>query len=314
MKKVLALVLALMLCISLIPMASAEGPIKVAIMVSTVTHGWVGGVAYHAEAYAKELAAAGTIEYKMYTSGNAEEMSAQFDEAKLWGAQALVIAPQWVGMEVAAQAAIDEGLAVVAFDMDIPANGIYKVTGDNESMGVAGAEYIVEKIGTTGKVATIEVPSSGSINELRLKGFMETMAKIAPDVEILHYSAPSFAAADGLTVTADILTANPQLDAIFSEDDETSIGALQAIADAGRTDIKAITGGGGAQTYFAQIKERTDVAASSALYSPLMIKDCINVAIAAVNGESVEPVTVIPSQIVRAENVDEYIDPANTIY
>jgi len=314
MKKILALVLALVLCLGM-TMAQAEAaPIKVAIMVSTVTHGWVGGVAYHADAYAKELTEAGVIEYKVYTSSNAEEMTTQFDEAKLWGAQALVIAPQWVGMEVAAQAAIDEGLVVVAFDMDIPAEGIYKVTGDNESMGVAGAEYIVEKIGTTGKVATIEVPSSGSINELRLKGFMETMAKIAPDVEILHYSAPSFAAEEGMKVTADILTANPELDAIFSEDDESSIGALQAIADAGRTDIKAITGGGGAQTYFALIKERTDVAASSALYSPLMIKDCLDVAVKVVNGETVEPVVVIPSQIVRAENVDEYIDPANTIY
>ena len=314
MKKILALVLALMMCLGM-TMAQAEAaPIKVAIMVSTVTHGWVGGVAYHADAYAKELTEAGVIEYKTYTSSNAEEMTTQFDEAKLWGAQALVIAPQWTGMEVAAQAAIDEGPAVVAFDMDIPAEGIYKVTGDNESMGVAGAEYIVEKIGTTGKVATIEVPSSGSINELRLKGFMETMAKIAPEVEILHYSAPSFAAEEGMKVTADILTANPQLDAIFSEDDESSIGALQAIADAGRTDIKAITGGGGAQSYFALIKERTDVAASSALYSPLMIKDCIDVAIKVVNGETVEPVIVVPSQIVRAENVDEYIDPANTIY
>jgi len=314
MKKILALVLALVLCLGM-TMAQAEAaPVKVGIMVPVSTHAWVSGIAYHAAAYAKELEAAGTIEYKLYTSSNAEEMTTQIDEAKLWGAQALVIAPQWTGMEVAAQIAIDEGLVVVAFDMDIPANGIYKVTGDNESMGVAGAEYIVEKIGTTGKVATIEVPSSGSINELRLKGFMETMAKIAPDVEILHYSAPSFAAEEGMKVTADILTANPELDAIFSEDDESSIGALQAIADAGRTDIKAITGGGGAQTYFALIKERTDVAASSALYSPLMIKDCLDVAVKVVNGETVEPVVVIPSQIVRAENVDEYIDPANTVY
>jgi len=313
-KKILALVLALVMCLGM-TMAQAEtAPVKVAIMVSSVTHGWVGGVAYHAEAYAKELAAAGAIEYKMYTSSNAEEMTTQFDEAKLWGAQAMVIQPQWTGMEVAAQAAIDEGIVVVAFDMDIPANGIYKVTGDNEGMGVKGAEYIVEKIGTTGKVATIEVPSAGSVNELRMKGFMETMAKIAPEVEILHYSAPSFAAADGLTVTADILTANPELDAIYSLDDESSIGALQAIADAGRTDIKAITGGGGAQTYFALIKERTDVAASSALYSPLMIKDCFDVALAVIKGEAFEPVVVIPSTIVRAENVDEYIDPANTIY
>ena len=314
MKKILALVLALVLCLGM-TMAQAEAaPVKVGILVPAVTHGWVGGITYNAEQYAKELEAAGKIEYKLFTSSNAEEMTTQIDEVMLWGAQALVIAPQWTGMEVAAQIAIDEGLVVVAFDMDIPAEGIYKVTGDNESMGVAGAEYIVEKIGTTGKVATIEVPSSGSINELRLKGFMETMAKIAPDVEILHYSAPSFAAEEGMKVTADILTANPELDAIFSEDDESSIGALQAIADAGRTDIKAITGGGGAQTYFALIKERTDVAASSALYSPLMIKDCLDVAVKVVNGETVEPVVVIPSQIVRAENVDEYIDPANTIY
>ena len=314
MKKILALVLALVLCLGMVPAQAEAAPVKVGILVPAVTHGWVGGITYNAEQYAKELAAAGKIEYKLYTSSNAEEMTTQIDEAMLWGAQALVIAPQWTGMEVAAQAAIDEGLVVVAFDMDIPAEGIYKVTGDNESMGVAGAEYIVEKIGTTGKVATIEVPSSGSVNELRLKGFMETMAKIAPDVEILHYSAPSFAAEEGMKVTADILTANPELDAIFSEDDESSIGALQAIADAGRTDIKAITGGGGAQTYFALIKERTDVAASSALYSPLMIKDCLDVAIKVVNGETVEPVLVIPSTIVRAENVDEYIDPANTVY
>ena len=33
-------------------------------------------------------------------------------------------------------------------------------------------------------------------------------------------------------------------------DDETSIGALQAIRDAGRTDIKVITGGGGCQEWF----------------------------------------------------------------
>ena len=314
MKKILALVLALVLCLGM-TMAQAEAaPVKVGIMVPVSTHAWVSGIAYHAAAYAKELEAAGTIEYKLYTSSNAEEMTTQIDEAMLWGAQALVIAPQWTGMEVSAQGAIDAGLAVVAFDMDIPAEGIYKVTGDNESMGIKGAEYIVEKIGTTGKVATIEVPSSGSVNELRMKGFMETMAVIAPEVEILHYSAPSFAAADGLTVTADILTANPELDAIYSLDDESSIGALQAIADAGRTDIKAITGGGGCQTYFALIKERTDVAASSALYSPLMIKDCLDVAVKVVNGETVEPVVVIPSTIVRAENVDEYIDPANTIY
>ena len=243
MKKILAIVVALVLCLGMVSLAQAEA-VKIGVLVPAVTHGWVGGITYNAEQYCKELEAAGTIEYKLYTSSNAEEMTTQIDEAMLWGAQALVIAPQWTGMEVAAQAAIDAGITVVAFDMDIPAEGIYKVTGDNESMGVAGAKYIVEKIGTEGTVVALPVPSSGSVSELRMKGFTETMAEIAPNVKIIEY-ATAFTREDGLKDMADILTANAKIDAVFSLDDETSIGALQAIDDAGRTDIKAITGGGG---------------------------------------------------------------------
>ncbi|MBQ2834940.1 MAG: substrate-binding domain-containing protein [Clostridia bacterium] len=287
--------------------------VKLGVLVPAVTHGWVGGITYNADQYCQELAAAGKIEYKLYTSSNAEEMTAQIDEAMLWGAQALVIAPQWTGMEVAAQGAIDAGLTVVAFDMDIPAEGIYKVTGDNESMGVASAKFIVDKIGTEGTVVALPVPPSGSVSELRMKGFNETMAEIAPNVQIVEY-ATAFTREDGLKDMADILTANAKIDAVYSLDDETSIGALQAISDAGRTDIKAITGGGGCQEYFGMIKENTEIAVCSALYSPLMIKDCMDVAIAVVGGETVDAVKVIPSQIVSAENVDEYLDPANTVY
>ena len=313
MKKILAIVVALVLCLGMVSLAQAEA-VKIGVLVPAVTHGWVGGITYNAEQYCKELEAAGTIEYKLYTSSNAEEMTTQIDEAMLWGAQALVIAPQWTGMEVAAQAAIDAGITVVAFDMDIPAEGIYKVTGDNESMGVAGAKYIVEKIGTEGTVVALPVPSSGSVSELRMKGFTETMAEIAPNVKIIEY-ATAFTREDGLKDMADILTANAKIDAVFSLDDETSIGALQAIDDAGRTDIKAITGGGGCQEYFGIIKEKADqIGACSALYSPLMIKDCLDVAVSVLSGEEVEQVKVIPSQIVDATNVDEYLDPENTVY
>jgi ABC-type sugar transport system substrate-binding protein len=105
-KKILALVIALVLCLGMIPFAQAEA-VKLGVLVPAVTHGWVGGITYNAQQYCKELEAAGKIEYKLYTSSNAEEMTTQIDEAMLWGAQALVIAPQWVGMEVAAQAAIN---------------------------------------------------------------------------------------------------------------------------------------------------------------------------------------------------------------
>ena len=312
MKKIIALALAVMMALSLVCVASAENTTyKIGILAPAVTHGWVGGVAYHAEQRCKELA--GEVEYKLYTSTNAEEMTAQLDDLKTWGAQAIVAFPQWEGMEVPIQAAINEGIYVVNFDIDIAAEGVYKVTGDNEGMGVEGAKYIVDKIGTEGIVVALTVPTAGSVNELRMKGFTETMKEIAPNVQIIEY-ASAFTREDGLKDMADILIANPKIDAVFSLDDETSIGALQAIADAGRTDIKAITGGGGCQEYFQIIADSKDINACSALYSPLMVKDAVDAALALLKGETVDAVKVIPTTIVDRTNVDQYLDPNNTVY
>ena len=312
MKNIIALALAVMMALSLVCVASAEKTTyKIGILAPAVTHGWVGGVAYHAEQRCKELA--GEVEYKLYTSTNAEEMTAQLDDLKTWGAQAIVAFPQWEGMEVPIQAAINEGIYVVNFDIDIAAEGVYKVTGDNEGMGVEGAKYIVDKIGTEGIVVALTVPTAGSVNELRMKGFTETMKEIAPNVQIIEY-ASAFTREDGLKDMADILIANPKIDAVFSLDDETSIGALQAIADAGRTDIKAITGGGGCQEYFQIIADSKDINACSALYSPLMVKDAVDAALALLKGETVDAVKVIPTTIVDRTNVDQYLDPNNTVY
>ena len=92
---------------------------KIGILAPAVTHGWVAGVAYYAEQRCKELS--DTVDYKLYTSNNAEEMTSQIDDLKSWGAEAIVAFPQWEGMEVPIQEAIDEGIVVVNFDIEIAA-------------------------------------------------------------------------------------------------------------------------------------------------------------------------------------------------
>ena len=312
MKKILSVALALVLCLGMFTLtASAEtAKYKIGILAPAVTHGWVAGVAYNAEQRCKELA--DEVEYKLYTSNNAEEMTTQLDDLKTWGAQAIVAFPQWEGMEVPIQTAIDEGIVVVNFDIQINANGIYLVTGDNEGMGVEGAKYIVDKIGTTGTVVTLPVPTSGSVSELRMKGFTDTIKEIAPDMKVIEY-ATKFTREDGLKDFADILAANPQIDAVFSLDDETSIGVLQAISDAGRSDIKVITGGGGCQEYFNMMPENENIWICSALYSPLMVKDAVDVAIKVLKGETVDAKLVIPTTIVDRTSVADYLDP-NSVY
>ena len=321
MKKILFVVIAILMattalagCTSTEPETAAPeaeaGKYKVGILAPAVTHGWVAAVAYNAEQRSKELS--DEIEYKLYTSSNAEEMTAQLDDLLTWGAQAIVAFPQWEGMEVPIQAAIDKGVTVVNFDIVIDAEGVYRLSGDNRDMGVQGANYIVEKIGTEGKVVMLEVPTSGSVSELRGEGFMTTLAEIAPNMEVVSY-ATKFTREDGLKDMADILTSNPQIDAVYSMDDETSIGALQAIKEANRTDIKVITGGGGMQEYFKMMPENTEIWIQSALYSPAMVRDAVDMAVSILKGETVEPVVVLPTTIVDRDNYTEFLD-ANSPY
>lgn len=278
---------------------------KVGILAPAVTHGWVAAVAYNAEARAKELS--DKIEYKIQTSSNAEEMTSQLDDLMTWGAEAIVAFPQWTGMEAPIQKAIDAGIKVVNFDIEIAVDGVYRVSGDNEDMGVQGAKYIVDKIGQEGTVVILEVPTAGSVSELRKKGFVETVSKTAPNLKLVTY-ATKFTREDGLKDFADILTSNPKIDAVYSMDDETSIGVLQAIKEAGRDDIKVITGGGGMQEYFKMMPENKNIWIQSALYSPAMVKDAIDVALKVLNGEDIPKVTIIPTTIVDRDNYKDFLD------
>lgn len=322
MKKFLAVILSLMLTFTLVGCGgkgkdsgdggsstesggNTESKYKIGILAPAVTHGWVAAVAYNAEARCKELA--DEVEYKVYTSNNAEEMTTQLDDLKTWGAEAIVAFPQWEGMEVPIQTAIDAGIKVVNFDIEIAAKGVYRVSGDNEDMGVQGAKYIVDKVGKEGTVVVLNVPSAGSVSQLREKGFVDTMKEIAPDMNIITY-ATAFTREDGLKDMADILTANDKIDAVYSMDDETSIGVLQAIEEAGRKDIKVVTGGGGCQEYFNMMPKYNDIWVESALYSPAMVKDAVDMAVSLLKGEKVEEVKIIPTTIVDRDNYKEYLD------
>ncbi|WP_339236213.1 ABC transporter substrate-binding protein [Oceanobacillus sp. FSL W7-1281] len=282
-----------------------EEQYKIGILAPEVTHGWVAAVAYHAEERVKELG--DQVDYQIQTSSNAEQMTSQLDDLMTWGADAIVAFPQWEGMEVPIQNAIDSGITVVNFDIAIDVEGVYRVAGDNKDMGVQGANYIVDKIGEEGNVVVLEVPSSGSVSELRTQGFEETMAEIAPDMNLMTY-ATEFTREDGLADFADILTSVEDIDAVYSIDDETSVGVLQAIQEAGRTDIQVVTGGGGMQEYFEMMPENEDIWIQSALYSPVMVKDAVDIAIEVLNGEDVEEETIIPTTVVDRDNYEEFLD------
>lgn len=316
MKKILALVLAIVMVLGLVACSgdsNKEKTVKVGIAAPDVTHGWVAGVAYYAEKYCKD----NNLDYVMTVSSDAAEMASNLEDLVAANCTVIVAWPQWTGMETAIQEVIDQGIPVVNFDVDVDCEGIYKVTGNNYDMGYQSAKYIVEKVGDAATIAVLDVPSSGSVCELRKEGFYDYLEEIGYDTSnIFESQEEAFTRDDGLKDMADLLEKYDHIDAVFSMDDETSIGAIQAIVEAGRTDIKAITGGGGMQEYFNMIADEqyADLGLASALYSPSMVEDAIKTAIEILNGGSPESVVVIPTTIVSADNVADYIDPNNTVY
>ena len=186
--------------------APAAAPVvKVGIAAPDVTHGWVAGVAYYAEKYCKD----NNLEYKITTSADAAEMTAALQDLMAWGATVVVSWPQWTGMETALQEVIDAGIPVVNFDVDVKCEGIYKVTGDNYDMGYQSAKYITDKVGDGASIVVMDVPSSGSVCELRKEGFYAYLDEINYDkTNVFEVQIESFARDDGLTVMAAVLEKN----------------------------------------------------------------------------------------------------------
>ena len=313
MKKLVAAALSLGLAVGCLTGASVttvaeESDYVIGILAPEVTHGWVAGVAYFAEQRCKELKEEGTIaDYVISTSGNAEDMTADLEDFLTQGVSAIVAFPQWDGMETSLQQVLDKDIPLVCFDLQFDLEGYYLVTGDNKDMGIQGANYIFDKIGPDGKIVALTVPTAGSVNELRMEGFYEQMENLEQNWEVVEY-ATAFTREDGLKDMSDILMNNPQIDAVYSLDDETSIGALQAIREAGRTDIKVITGGGGCQEYFNMMPEYDDIAVASATYSPSMVMTAVDEAVQVLNGEDVPEVLVIPTTIVDKDNCADFLD------
>lgn len=315
MKKIISVLISAVMVLSLFAACGKNDSnrIKIGLAAPKATHGWVAGVAYYAEKYCK----ANGIEYMLTVSANKTEMEKSIDSLVEWGAQALVVWPQWSGMEEKIDSVIEKEIPVVAFDVDIQSNGICKVTGNNYEMGYQSAEYIVGKVGEAASIAVLDVPSVGSVSQLRKQGFYDYLNEIGYDKSnIFEFAERAFSRDCGYEDMKKLLAEHKKIDAVFSLDDETSIGVIKAIEDAGRTDIKAITGGGGMQEYFGMIadKKYSYLGLASVLYSPSMIENAIEVASEIARGNSAAKMVIIPTGIVSAENVSKYIDNGNKVY
>jgi ribose transport system substrate-binding protein len=277
----------------------------VGISVPNNPTGWVGAVQWAAKNKATELG----LNFQLVTSENPNDQANKIDDLIAMNCDYIVLFPENDELAVAAQKVLDAGITLVNFDRtlgDVVPD--YYVAGDNPEMGVIGANYIIEKLGEAGgNVAIMNIPNYGAIFQERVDGAKSVFEQNDSITIIGEWASDNGAPETVLPVMTDVLTANPQIDAIYSTDDEMSLGILQAIKESGRTDIKVITGGGGAQSYFNVMNDYPDIWVSSQTYAPYMINDCLELVQQLINGETVAPEVIIPPVNVDRTNFEQYL-------
>jgi ribose transport system substrate-binding protein len=135
-----------------------------------------------------------------------------------------------VDTRVDPKAAADNKLQIASF-----------IGSDNYEGGRLAGEYLANATGEKARVAVLEGIPGHETGDSRLRGFRDAVAK-HPGMTIVASQPANWERDQGFTVFQNMLQAHPTLDAVFACSDLMALGAIEAIAAAGRSGTIRVVG------------------------------------------------------------------------
>jgi ribose transport system substrate-binding protein len=127
---------------------------------------------------------------------------------------------------------IDSGLDTVRF--------LSFASTDNYQGGVLAAERMGQVLSGKGNVLVVRHIAGSHATIKRVSGFSDTLAKEFPNIKIVDSESGQDAAEIAKKVTEDMLQKYPDVQGLFACNVDVSVGALQALQEAKRTDVKMV--------------------------------------------------------------------------
>jgi ABC-type sugar transport system substrate-binding protein len=154
------------------------------------------------------------------------------------GVKAIVITPTSPNVQDALQKAVDGGIKVILVDNDIPGweGKTSLVATDNMAGGVLAGEFMAGELTAGDTIAILEGVAGAPSLQQRVDGFKEGLGD---GFEIVASLPTDCDQTKGLNAAQDILTAHPDVKAIYGACGPPIIGAIEAIKSAGKT-IKVV--------------------------------------------------------------------------
>ena len=281
-------------------------------------HGWLGAINTAAIA---EAAKYPDIELRVAEGTN--DASLQISQVEGFindGVDAIVLLPtDGKALTDVATQAMEAGIPVINVDREFDSTFAARVTilGDNYGMGVSAGTYICEQVGDNPDAVVAEIAGIDSLplTQARSQGFADALADCDQDVD--NRVAADFTVAGGEAVTSQLLSAAPQIDAIWNHDDDQGVGVLAAINSAGRDEF-FLVGGAGSKNMMDLIKEGDSVVKATVIYPSTQAADGIRLARLVAQEKSLGDLVevevpnriVLNAPVVTSDNVDKYLPTA----
>ncbi len=277
--------------------ASAIAKDSLALVISTLNNPFFVTLKEGAEKKADELG----YDLIVLDSQNdpAKELS-NVEDVTIRGAKVLLINPadsEAVGNAVSI--ANKKDIPVITLDRGAN-NGkvVSHIASDNIAGGKMAGDFIAEQLGDKIKVIELEGLAGTSAARERGEGFAQ--ATKAHQFEVLAKQPADFDRTKGLNVMENLLTAQPEVKAVFAQNDEMALGALRAIQAAGKEVL--VVGFDGTDDGVQAIK--AGMMAATVAQQPALIGEMgVEVADKIIKGETVEQQIPVPLQLITKENV-----------
>lgn len=287
--------------------AAATSDIEVAVVLKTLSSEYWGYVKAGCDAAAADLG----VKVNVVGPGAESDIEGQVSmiEQQIGaGCDAIVCAPNDASAAGAAlQAAIDQGIPVLAVDTNVGIEGQTCFVGtSNVDAAYEGAKWAIEQVGSDAKAVIIYGQEGDNTSNMRREGYQKACDEAG--VEVLD-ALSGQNTTDGATKTMeDMLNAHPgEIKMVFCHNDDTAIGAMNACKNAGVTDV-TIVGFDGNASAVDLILAGELVKATVAQQPYEMGYQVVEAAVKAINGETVDEVINAPVEVVTAENGQAYLD------
>lgn len=328
MKKVLALILALVMLLTLVACSQNTSTtdtngksVKVlAVVMPNATHGFLGESIKHAEAATKLLAEKYGFKYKFLTSAESSEQNNQLDTLVNEKVDCIVLWPH-NGDELrsGAQKVMDAKIPLIIYDRLISGfTPTAEVMGDNVTIGQETGKYLNKYFAedlAKGEVNILEFKGDNStVPQQRSDGFSQTADE---DFKIVQQFSTDWQRVKAQEQMETLLNTRSveeieKIKAVFTHDDEVVLGVLDAIINyngPAKLDIRLLTGVGGRRENldtFKSYKDKYNLDQVTYLFSPTMVRDAVEYGVKLLNGEKVSGLYLIDTLEIDLSNEQQF--------